>query len=422
MYALADCNNFFVSCERVFQPWLEGRPVVVLSNNDGCVVARSNEAKAIGIAMGTPFFRIRNLVDSGCVEVRSSNYKLYGDMSSRVMNIIRGSVPKLEVYSIDEAFMPLGDMSPEQYMALSRDLVERIRMWTGIPVSIGIAPSRTLAKVASHFAKKYPAYRGVCAVDSEERRMKALALTPINEVWGIGRRNAPKLRASGVGTAGDFVARPQSWVYGRFGIAGVRTWQELQGQDVIRHETEERRQSICTSRSFANTISDRAELASRVSDFAAACARKLRSEHSLAGRVEVFLRTNRFREDQAQYFPQAEMRLDPPDSSTQAVVDAALRVFERIYEPGFEYKSAGVVVGNTTGAGVAPASLFEDEERTLARSRAMQLSELMDKMNVRQENLLHLGVQNPGHYAEGIRHEHRSKRFSTDWDELLEIH
>ena len=173
MFALVDCNNFFVSCERVFQPQLEGRAVVVLSNNDGCVVARSNEAKALGIKMGTPFFKIRGMTDSGRVLVRSSNYKLYGDMSSRVMKILRNTVPDVEVYSIDEAFMLLGEMKPEQYMSLCRETVAKIRRWTGIPVSIGLAPTRTLAKMASHFAKRYPAYRGVCAIDSPEKRAKA---------------------------------------------------------------------------------------------------------------------------------------------------------------------------------------------------------------------------------------------------------
>ncbi|MBO8480484.1 MAG: hypothetical protein IAB76_05185, partial [Bacteroidetes bacterium] len=175
MFALVDCNNFFVSCERVFQPQLEGRPVVVLSNNDGCVVARSNEAKAMGIKMGTPFFKIRGLTDRGVVEVRSSNYQLYGDMSARVMRMLRGFVPEVEVYSIDEAFLLLGDMKPEQYMPLCRSIVAQIRSWTGIPVSIGLAPTRTLGKMASHFAKRYPAYSGVCAIDNEQKRLKALS-------------------------------------------------------------------------------------------------------------------------------------------------------------------------------------------------------------------------------------------------------
>ena len=422
MFALVDCNNFFVSCERVFQPQLEGRAVVVLSNNDGCVVARSNEAKALGIKMGTPFFKIRGMTDSGRVLVRSSNYKLYGDMSSRVMKILRNTMPDVEVYSIDEAFMLLGEMKPEQYMSLCRETVAKIRRWTGIPVSIGLAPTRTLAKMASHFAKRYPAYRGVCAIDSPEKRAKALELTPIRDVWGIGWRGAPKLESAGVRSAADLTARPEEWVYRNMGIGGVRTWRELQGIPCINRELEERKQSICTSRSFAEMISDREELASRVSDFAAACARKLRKENSVAGKVTVFLGTNRFREDLPQYNPAGEIELDPPANSTQEIVRAALAVLDRIYSPGFSYKRAGVTVWDTGSSHLVQAALFEQEDERLKREKSSTLSDLMDSINSREENLLRLGAQRPGHYADGIRREHCSKLYSTDWNDLLEIH
>ena len=422
MFALVDCNNFFVSCERVFQPLLEGRAVVVLSNNDGCVVARSNEAKALGIKMGTPFFKIKGMTDSGRVIVRSSNYKLYGDMSSRVMKILRDTVPDVEVYSIDEAFMLLGEMRPEQYMRLCRETVAKIRRWTGIPVSIGLAPTRTLAKMASHFAKRYPAYRGVCAIDTPEKQDKALALTPIRNVWGIGWRGAPKLEAAGVRTAADLTARPEGWIYRNMGIGGVRTWRELQGVPCINREFEERKQSICTSRSFAEMISDREDLASRVSDFAAACARKLRKEGSMAGKVTVFLGTNRFREDLPQYNPAGEIELDTPSGSTQEIVSAALAVLDRIYSPGFSYKRAGVIVGDTSSSHLLQASLFEQEDTRAGREKSAVLSDLMDSINSRGENLLRLGVQHAGHYADGIRREHCSKLYSTDWNDLLEIH
>lgn len=421
MFALVDCNNFFVSCERVFQPWLEGRPVVVLSNNDGCVVARSNEAKALGIKMGTPFFRIRGMVDKGVVEVRSSNYQLYGDMSARVMKLLRGTVPEVEVYSIDEAFMLLGDMKEEQYLALSRATVEKIRRWTGIPVSIGLAPTRTLAKMASHFAKRYPAYRGVCAIDNPQKRLKALELTPIKEVWGVGWRGAPKLEEAGVKTAADLAARPEAWVHRRMGSGGVRTWRELHGIACINREPEERKQSICTSRSFAEMTGDKEELSARVSDFAAACARKLRKEGSVAGKVAVFLGTNRFREDLAQYNPAGEIELDPPANSSQEIVKAALLVLDRIYSPGFLYKRAGVIVGDTGSAGLTQLPLFMQEDEQEQREKETALSDLMDKINSRNDNLLRLGAQRPGHYADGIRREHCSRRYSTDWNELLEI-
>ena len=218
MYALVDCNNFFVSCERAFQPELEGRPVVVLSNNDGCVVARSNESKAMGIKMGTPFFKVRYLVEQGRLVARSSNYTLYGDLSSRVMSILAEAAPRLEVYSIDEAYMDMDGVAADRVPGICSDLIRKIRRWTGIPVSIGIADTKTLAKVANHFAKKYKGYKGVCVIESDDKIRKALALTPIAEVWGIGRRGAPRLEAAGVKTALDFIGRPVEWVRGMMGI------------------------------------------------------------------------------------------------------------------------------------------------------------------------------------------------------------
>jgi DNA polymerase V len=317
MYALADCNNFFVSCERAFQPQLEGRPVVVLSNNDGCVVARSNESKALGIKMGTPYFKVKDLVDAGKLIVRSSNYTLYGDLSGRIMSILSSASPKLEVYSIDEAFMVMDGMNSEQIKPVAHSLVHQIRKWVGVPVSIGIADTKTLAKVASHFAKKYLGYRGVCAIDSEEKRLKALSMTEIGDIWGVGWRTAPKLAEQGVKTALDFVNKPQEWVDKRMGISGVRTWLELQGRPSVEDEQESKRKSICTSRSFAQMIDDEKELTLRISDFAAICAKKLRSEKTAAYTVGVFIQTNHFREDLSQYDPWYSINLDVPASSTQ---------------------------------------------------------------------------------------------------------
>ena len=240
MYALVDCNNFFVSCERVFRPQLEGKAVVVLSNNDGCVVARSNESKAMGIRMGTPYYQISHLADKGRLEVCSSNYTLYGDMSARVMSILADTVPKIEIYSIDEAFLVLDGISPEKIHPLCSALAAKVRRWTGIPVSIGVAPTKTLAKIASHFAKKYKGYKGVCMIDSEEKRMKALSLTPVEDVWGVGRRLAPRLHEAGVRTASDYAARPESWIKENYMLHGLRTWMELHGTVCVEAETDDR--------------------------------------------------------------------------------------------------------------------------------------------------------------------------------------
>lgn len=420
MYALVDCNNFFVSCERVFQPQLEGRAVVVLSNNDGCVVARSNESKAMGIKMGTPFFKVKHFVESGALEVRSSNYALYGDLSARVMSILAETVPHIEIYSIDEAFLHLDGISPEAVPGLCRDLVVRIRRWVGIPVSIGVAPTKTLAKIASHFAKNYPGYKGVCMMDSDAKRLKALELTPIEDVWGVGRRLAPRMHASGIRTALDYVTRPESWVRSNFNIPGVRTWEELQGRACVEEDREERRKSICTSRSFADMISDEDELCLRVSDFAASCAHKLREEGSAAGEVTTFLYTNRFREDMRQYFPSATVRLAVAANSTHEIVGTALRAFRTIYRPEYMYKKAGVIVNAIVPADAVQSSLFDNDEEL--RDRQERLSKVMDAVNAGGNSLLRLASQRSGHYADGIRSEYRSRLYSTSLDDIIEIY
>lgn len=420
-YALVDCNNFFVSCERAFQPELEGKPVVVLSNNDGCVVARSNESKAMGIKMGTPFFKIRDKVESGNLIVRSSNYSLYGDLSSRVMSILAAAVPKIEIYSIDEAYLCVDGIDKKKLEVLCPELVRRIRKWVGIPVSIGIASTKTLAKVANHFAKKYPGYKGVCRIVTEEQRVKALKLTPIGDVWGIGRRVAPRLLAMGLTTAFDYVSMPQDWVYKNLGLGGLRVWNELNGKESVEEERDEARQSICTSRSFAETITDIQELSARVSDFAAKCAEKLRHDGTAAYCINTFLYTNRFREDKPQDFPDATIRLDMPASSTQEVVSAALKALKLIWKPGFEYKKAGVVVFDIVNRDERQLTLFETD--SAKKEKQDVLSQVMDNVNVSSgQNMLRVATQRPGHYADGIRREHASRLFSTDWDSIIEIH
>ena len=418
-YALVDCNNFFVSCERAFQPQLEGRPVVVLSNNDGCVVVRSNESKAMGVKMGTPFFKLKNLVDSGALEVRSSNYSLYGDLSHRVMSLLADTAPKIEIYSIDEAFMLMEGIDEARLDAICRALVCRIRRWVGIPVSIGIAGTKTLAKVANHFAKKYPCYHGVCRIATPEQMVKALKLTPIDDVWGIGWRMAPRLDALGIKTAYDFTQRPQSWVHKLMGITGVRTWKELQGTEAVQEETKERKQSICTSRSFADMTSDEKELTLKISDFAAMCAKKLRDEGSAAYCVTTFLWTNRFREDMEQYFPQATVRLPVPASSTPEIVGTALRAFRTIFRPGYGYKKAGVIVHDTVDASALQQALFEYDGAD--RDHKDGISAVMDKVNTEGRNLLRLATQRPGHYADGIRREHCSPLYTTSWSDILTV-
>ena len=423
MYALVDCNNFFVSCERVFRPDLDGRPVVVLSNNDGCVVSRSNEAKAMGIPMGQPFFKLSSLVEKGQLVAFSSNYALYGDLSSRVMSLLADAVPKIEIYSIDEAFLHLEGIEPEKVPALCHDLVAKIRKWVGVPVSIGVAPTKTLAKIASHFAKKHKGYKGVCMMETDAKRLKALSLTPIDDVWGVGRRLAPRMLDKGIRTALDFVQRPREWVCDTFNINVARTWEELQGRACVEEEREERHKSICTSRSFADMIEDEKELQLRISDFAAMCARKLRKEGSAAYDVTTFLYTNRFRADLPQYFPSATVRLEVAANSAQEIIGAALRGFRTVYRSDYQYKKAGVTVSNIVPEDEIQGSLFGFDD-TL-RHKQDKLSEVMDAINSASEtsgnSLLRLAVQRPGHYADGIRSEFRSNLYSTSLDEIIKV-
>lgn len=427
MFALVDCNNFFVSCERVFRPELEGKAVVVLSNNDGCVVSRSNESKAMGINMCAPFYKIKHLADAGQLTACSSNYSLYGDLSNRVMSILADAVPKIEIYSIDEAFLHLEGIDPEDVPQLCHDLVYKVRKWVGVPVSIGVAPTKTLAKVASHFAKKYKGYKGVCMMDTDEKRLKALELTPIDDVWGIGRRLAPKMVEKGVKTALDFVQRPREWVSSNFHVNGVRTWEELQGRVGLEEERDERRKSICTSRSFADMIEDEKELMLRISDFAAMCARKLREENSAAYDVTTFMYTNRFREDLAQYFPSATVRLEVAASSSQEIIGAALKAFRTIYRPGYRYKKAGVTVSNITASDSIQAALFDFDDGL--REKHDRLSKVMDAVNAAAEasgspsgsSMLRLATQRPGHYADGIRSDFRSRLYTTSLDDIIEV-
>lgn len=384
-------------------------------------MARSNESKAMGIKMGTPFFKIRDKVESGNLIVRSSNYSLYGDLSSRVMSILAAAVPKIEIYSIDEAYLCVDGIDKKKLEVLCPELVRRIRKWVGIPVSIGIASTKTLAKVANHFAKKYPGYKGVCRIMTEEQRVKALKLTPIGDVWGIGRRVAPRLLAMGLTTAFDYVSMPQDWVYKNLGLGGLRVWNELNGRESVEEERDEARQSICTSRSFAETITDIQELSARVSDFAAKCAEKLRHDGTAAYCINTFLYTNRFREDKPQDFPDATIRLDMPASSTQEVVSAALKALKLIWKPGFEYKKAGVVVFDIVNRDERQLTLFETD--SAKKEKQDVLSQVMDNVNVSSgQNVLRVATQRPGHYADGIRREHASRLFSTDWNSIIEIH
>lgn len=420
LFALVDCNNFYASCERVFHPDLEDRPIVVLSNNDGCVIARSNESKALGIGMGVPLYQIRQLIDDNKIAVFSSNYTLYGDMSRRVMTLLSRFTPRLEVYSIDEAFMDLSGISEgESLRRYCEDIVKLVRKGTGIPVSIGIGPTRTLAKVASRFAKKYPAYHGVCMIDTDERRMKALRLLDVSDVWGIGRRMAARLGYLGIRTAWGFTEKPERWVKKEFSVMGVRTWKELHGVSCVEMNELPHRKSICTSRSFPeHGITDRNQLESAVSNFAAECARKLRTDGCCCSEVTVFAHTSRFRDDVPRDYIQQHVTLTVPTSDPSEIIKAALLGLRSQYHEGtYHYKKAGVIVWGIVSSDAIQTHLFD----TVDRSRQSLLLKTIDEINQKNgHNTIRIAMQDRD-YRKLLKHQYVSQHYTTDIRQIIEL-
>ena len=428
MYGIIDCDNCYVSCERVVRPDLRDKPVVVLSNNDGCVVARSNEAKKMGIKAGTPYFQLAEQFPNQKIAVFSSNYELYGELTGRVVSIIRKEAPAYFRYSIDECFVYLDGMEHLDLKAWGEELHKKIKRSVGMPVSIGLAPNKTLAKMASHFAKKYQGYHHCCMIDTDEKRVKALKLYPIDEVWGIGRRYAAKLEALGVKTAYDFAEHNQTWVKATFNnIVIERTWRELNGEDCVPNEEMAKKKSICTSRSFNGMITDLDGLRTHVSNYAARCAEKLRQQGTVASIVGVFLNTNVFREDLPQYWNFQEMRLITPTSSTITIVKAANDVLQKLYRQGFHYKKAGVIV-----MGIGPNSpiqqdLFDTNAEQFEKMR--KLDAVIDRINkLNGSETIVLGSQQytqkdgkgkANVFANAIKHDFKSKNPTTRWSDII---
>ena len=428
MYGIIDCDNCYVSCERVFRPDLRDKPVVVLSNNDGCVVARSNEAKKMGIKAGTPYFQLEEQFPNQKIAVFSSNYELYGELTGRVVSIIRKEAPAYFRYSIDECFVYLDGMEHLNLKAWGEELHKKIKRSVGMPVSIGLAPNKTLAKMASHFAKKYQGYHHCCMIDTDEKCVKALKLYPIDEVWGIGRRYAAKLEDLGVKTAYDFAEHNQTWVKATFNnIVIERTWRELNGEDCVPNEEMAKKKSICTSRSFNGMITDLDGLRTHVSNYAARCAEKLRQQGTVASIVGVFLNTNVFREDLPQYWNFQEMRLITPTSSTITIVKAANDVLQKLYRQGYHYKKAGVIV-----MGIGPNSpiqqdLFDTNAEQFEKMR--KLDAVIDRINkLNGSETIVLGsqqyVQKDGKgkaqvFANAIKHDFKSKNPTTRWSDII---
>lgn len=384
MIGLIDCDNFFCSCERVFRPDLAGRPVVVLSNNDGCVVARSRESKAMGIPEGMPYYQMRQQWGDDAVVAFSSNYTLYGDMSARVMAVLRDAVPNVVQYSIDEAFLNLEGMAQlHNLKQWGEELCARVEQWTGIPVSLGIAPTKTLAKAASRFAKKYPGYRKCCVIATGYQQEAALKLLGIADVWGIGRRMCRAMRPFGIATAYDFASLPQSWVRCRFHVTGERVWRELHGENAIDIDAMDgvEKKSIMTSRSFPGMVADIAALRAHVANYAARCAMKLRRQHSVCSVLMVFVQSNHFREDLPDYDNSASVSFATPTSATPQLVAAAIRVLDSVFRDGIHYKRAGVMVSGISDDGCVQPDLFSFDHGRHVRLR--KVSQALDLVNSR---------------------------------------
>ncbi len=430
MYGIADLDNCYCSCEKVFRPDLEGKPIVVLSNNDGCVVARSNEAKKMGIKEGIPYFQLEQQFPGQKIAVFSSNYELYGELTGRVVSIIRQEAPAYFRYSIDECFMYLDGIGLDKLQLWGENLHRRVKREVGMPISIGLAPNKTLAKIASKLAKKYAVYKHCCMIDNDYRREKALEWCPVEDVWGIGRRYAARLQAYGCKTALDFANLHKDWVRVTFNnINIVRTWQELNGEDVVPNEELAKKKSICTSRSFNGMISDYDTLRTQVSNYAARCAEKLRMQDTVASIVGVFLHTNMFREDLPQYWNFQEQRLITPSSSSITIIKTANEVLRKIYRNGYQYKKAGVIVMGIGAGSPIQQDLFDINAEQIQKMR--RLDEVIDRINrMHGSETIVLGSQQYTRkdgkgkadvFANAIKHDFRSKNPTTRWSDIIRL-
>lgn len=415
MRALIDCNNFFVSCERVFNPSLNGLPVVVLSGNDGCVIARSNEAKALGIPMGAPAFKYRELLEANNVCCFSGNQVLYNDLSRRIMTILGEMVDNIAVYSVDEAFF---DYPDNEDISFLKNIAFKIQKSVGVPVSIGASLSRTLAKVASHIAKKECLNTTHCYVLSERQDVHSrLQMTPVGEVWGIGRKFRDRLLSYKVNTAYDFIKLPKQWVRNQFTIMGERTWLELHGVDCdLGLPLDIPRQSITFSRTFPHDITDYVILSEALASFASALAAKLRSENLLAGSVMVFIAGNRFNPE-PQYSNSASLHIAYPTSSTIELVKYTINILKSLYRDGWGYKRAGIILGDLKNASMYQMRLFNP----IDEAKHIKLMNVVDSINHGHfYNMLHLA-------ADGVdrawrpKRQFRSPEYTTSFKDILKI-
>jgi DNA polymerase V len=419
VFALVDCNNFYVSCERVFNPKLAGKPVIVLSNNDGCAISRSNEAKSLGIKMGVPVFQIRDLIKANGVQVYSSNYALYGDMSQRVMQTLAEFTPDIEIYSIDEAFLDLSSLTQYDLTDYGHQIRSKTRKWTGIPVSVGIAKTKTLAKIANNLAKKSKKAGGVFNLTSSPYQDKSLEKTKVEDVWGVGPAYSRFLKESGIRNALQLRDADDNLIKKRMGIVGTRLIHELRGVCCYcLDRCPPPKKGITVSRSFKQSIETLNELAEAVAAYVSVGAEKLRKEHSVSGVLMVFLMTNSFKRER-QYFNLKTIRLSVSTSDTSELIQYAHQGLKEIYRKGYLYKKAGVMFNDLVPESQIQANLFDVKDR----NRSVKLMSALDNINIK------MGSSTLKYAAVGLRQnkrwrtvfERRSQSYTTNWDQLLEV-
>jgi DNA polymerase V len=419
--ALVDCNNFYVSCERVFNPGLEGRPVVVLSNNDGCAVARSNEVKALGVKMGAPWFQLKDLARRHGIVAYSSNYALYADMSNRVMSILSTFSPDQEVYSIDECFLDLSGFRRRNLTDYGQKIRQRIRQWTGLPVCVGVGASKTLAKLANHIAKKNPQFGGVCDLDamSPQQQDAWLGRIEVGEVWGIGRQLAPKLQQIGIRSVLDLKRSDPATLNARFSVLMEKTIRELNGVVCIElEEISAPRQQIISSRSFGVPVTDLESLQQSVTLHVSRAAEKLRRQHAYAGSIHVYIRTSPFNENEPRYANGMTIALPQQSDDTMLLTRAALWGLRRIYRSGYRYQKAGVMLSELVAQQGRQSDLFASEA---AQGKSNRLMAVLDQVNAlmgRQTlKLAAEGFSQPWKMKQG----NRSPGYTTCWDDLVVV-
>ncbi len=419
VYALVDGNNFYVSCERVFQPALRGVPVIVLSNNDGCAVARSNEAKALGIKMGDPLFKIMDIVEANDVQVFSSNYELYGDMSHRVVETLSMFTPNLEVYSIDESFLDLDHIPYSNRTEYCQEIRDTVLQWTGIPVGIGVGPTRTLSKIANRIAKKRKECEGVFVFSEDPIEQDAwLEQIPVEDIWGVGYRTAPRYKGAGIMNAKDLKYAPQEWIKKEFTIVGLRMVHELNGISCISIDDLPQQKTIVCSRSFGEYVTELHELTEAIARHAESASVKLRAQGTVCGAISISIRTNHFSPKYPQYANSTTVKCEIPTQYSPDLVHAAIEGVKRIYKEGYHYKKCGVMLHDICPKESVQQSLFI--EQNIVRNSA--LMEAVDSINLRYGRRMIRSGASGGPAGNkrrwNMRRDRKSPAYTTRWNEL----